>query len=156
MGLLDGILSSVAGSMLGGGQSPQEAGTGQLDALINSLGGSSQMRGGDLIGIVMTMVQQNGGLTGVLDMLRSNGLAQQADSWVGTGANVPVSGDQMNQVFGNSMLGNLASQLGTSESQVGSLLAQVLPELVNQLTPEGQVPDNHSELLAQGMALLRR
>ncbi len=104
----------------------------------------------------MAMVQQNGGLPGVIDKLRASGLGQQADSWVGTGANANVSPDQLSQAFGNTGLGNLAAQLGTSNGQAGSILSQILPELVNQLTPNGQVPDNHSDLLSQGLALLKR
>ena len=61
----------------------------------------------------------------------------------------------MQQVFGNSGLGNLAAQLGTSHGDASSMLARVLPEIVNQLTPQGRVPDNHSDLLSQGLAMLR-
>ena len=112
MGLLDGILNNVAGSVLGGGQ---QQGTNPLDALVNGLGSGSggQMRGNDLLGAVMSMVQQNGGLPGIVNMLRNSGLGQQADSWVSSGPNAGVSADQMTQVFGGSGLGNLASQLGT-------------------------------------------
>ena len=154
MGLLDGILGNMAGSVLGGGQS--QHGGNPLDAIVNSLGGGSQEGGANLLGGVMSLLQQNGGLTGVLNMLQSNGLQQQADSWVGTGPNAGVSADQMTQVFGSSGLGNLAAQLGTSQGQAGSILSQILPELVNQLTPNGQVPENHSDLISQGLALLRR
>lgn len=154
MGLLDGILSSVAGSVLSGGQSPQ--GTNPLDAVVSSLGAGSQMRSNDLLGAVMSLVQQNGGLPGVLNMLRNGGLGQQADSWVGTGPNAEVSSEQITQAFGGSGIGNLATQLGMSQGQAGSILSQILPELVNQLTPNGQIPDNHSDILAKGLELLRR
>ena len=90
MGLLDGILSNVAGSVLGGGQAQ---GASPLDALVNSLGAGNQKGGADLLGAVMAMVQQNGGLPGVIDKLRASGLGQQADSWVGTGPNAGVSPD---------------------------------------------------------------
>ena len=153
MGLLDGILSNVAGSVLGGGQAQ---GASPLDALVNSLGAGNQKGGADLLGAVMAMVQQNGGLPGVIDKLRASGLGQQADSWVGTGPNAGVSPDELTQALGNTGLGNLAAQLGTSNGQAGSILSQILPELVNQLTPNGQIPDNHSDLLSQGLALLRR
>jgi uncharacterized protein YidB (DUF937 family) len=148
MGLLDGIV----GSALGGTQSMQAGNP--LGSLLNSLGGS-QGRGGDLLTGVVGMIQQNGGLPGVLEMLRGSGMASQADSWVGTGANAEISADQVQQVFGNSGLGNLASQLGTSHGEASSMLAKVLPELVNQLTPQGQVPDNHGDLLSQGLAMFR-
>lgn len=153
MGLLDGILGNVAGSVLGGSQTQ---GANPLEAMLSNLGGGNQAGGANILGAVMSLVQQNGGLTGVLNMLQSGGLEQQAKSWVGTGANASVSADQISQVFGNAGLGNLAAQLGTSQGQAGSILSQVLPELVNQLTPNGQVPDNHNDLLSQGLAALLR
>jgi len=153
MGLLDGIVGNIAGSVLGGGQSQ---GANPLEAMLSNLGGGNQTGGANILGAVMSLVQQNGGLPGVLNMLQSSGLGQQADSWVGTGTNANVSADQISQVFGNAGLGNLAAQLGTSQGQAGSILSQVLPELVNQLTPNGQVPDNHNDLLSQGLAALLR
>jgi len=152
MGLLDGILGNVAGS-LGGGQSQ---GASPLDAVLGNLAGGNQTGGANILGAVMSLIQQNGGLPGVLNMLQSSGLGQQANSWVGTGANASVSADQISQVFGSAGLGNLAAQLGTSHGEAGSILSQVLPELVNQLTPNGQVPDNHNDLLSQGLAALLR
>ncbi len=154
MGLLDGILSSVAGSVLNSGQ--QQDGGNPLDVLVNSLGAGGQARGSDLLGAVMSIVQQNGGLPGIVNMLRNNGLGQQADSWVGTGPNAGVSAEQMTDVFGGSGLGNLASQLGTSPGQAGSILSQILPELVNQLTPNGQIPENHNDLVSQALSMLQR
>ncbi len=154
MGLLDGILSSVAGSVLNSGQ--QQDGGNPLDVLVNSLGAGGQARGNDLLGAVMSIVQQNGGLPGIVNMLRNNGLGQQADSWVGTGPNAGVSAEQMTDVFGGSGLGNLASQLGTSPGQAGSILSQILPELVNQLTPNGQIPENHNDLVSQALSMLQR
>jgi len=154
LGLLDEILGNVVGSVLGGSQSQQSANP--LGALINSLGGGNQAGGGNLLAAVMSMLQQNGGLSGVLDMFRGKGMAQEADSWVSTGPNAGVSADQVQQVFGGSALSNLATQLGTSQGQASSVLAQILPELINQLTPEGQVPENHGDLISQGLALLRR
>jgi uncharacterized protein YidB (DUF937 family) len=150
MGLLDGIAGNL-GSALGGDQSTQ--GGNPLGSLLNSLGGSQGQ--GHVLSAVMALIQQNGGLPRVLDMFRGSGLAQQADSWVSTGPNAELSGSQVEQVFGNSGVGNLASQLGTSQGDASSMLAKMLPEIVNQLTPQGRVPDNHSDLLSQGLAMLR-
>src|SRR5262245_13030836 len=116
MGLLDGIIGNVAGSGLGGDQSQ---GGNPLEALPGNLGGGNQTGGANILGAVMSLVQQNGGLSGVLNMLQSSGMGQQADSWVGTGANASVSADQMSQVFGGAGLGNLAAQLGTSQGEAG-------------------------------------
>jgi uncharacterized protein YidB (DUF937 family) len=152
MGLLDGILGGVVGSALGntpmggGGQNP-------LEALLGGLGGS-QGQGASLLTAAMSLLQQNGGLNGVLDSFRQSGMAQHADSWVSTGPNVGISGDQLQQVLGSSSIGNVASQLNMSHGQASSALAQVLPELINQLTPTGQVPSDHGDLISNGLAML--
>jgi uncharacterized protein YidB (DUF937 family) len=151
MGLLDGILGGVVGSALGntsmgGAQNP-------LGALLGGLAGG-QGQGANLLTAAMSLLQQNGGLNGVLDTFRQSGMAQHADSWVSTGTNIGISGDQLQQVLGSSSIGNVASQLNMSPGQASSALAQVLPELINQLTPNGQLPANHSDLISQGLSML--
>ena len=84
------------------------------------------------------MLQQQGGLGGVLGKFREAGMGAQADSWVGTGQNMNISPNQLEQVFGSGALSDIASKLGMSQDQAGSAMSQVLPELINQLTPQGQ------------------
>jgi len=153
MGLLDGILGNVVGSVLGGGVQQSQN---PLGSILGQLSGGNSSQSGNLMTAVMSMLQQHGGLESVLGMFRSNGMGQEADSWVGTGQNINVSADQIQQVFGKSALGDLANQLGMSHGQASSAMAQILPELVNQLTPNGQVPENHNDLLSQGLDMLSR
>ena len=137
MGLLDGLLGELMGSYLGESQQRSQFGSG------------NQTQGGNmLLQIALMMLQQNGGLEGVLGKFRQGGLAQQADSWVGTGKNMDVSGDQVQEVFGPSTMGDLASKLGMPTGQAGSVMAQILPELINQLTPQGQVPENSNQSIS--------
>jgi uncharacterized protein YidB (DUF937 family) len=152
MGLLDGLIGNVLGSMLGGNQ-----GQGQdpLGPILGRLGGSNQAQSGNLLlQLALSMLQQNGGLEGILGKFREGGLSQQADSWVGTGQNMNISADQLQQIFGSSTVSDLASRLGMSEQQAGSEMAQLLPEVINRLTPEGQVPENSNEEIAQGLSAL--
>jgi uncharacterized protein YidB (DUF937 family) len=152
MGLLDSILGDVMGSATGAtGQQAADP----LGSILASLAGGNQQQTGSLLAAAMSMLQQSGGLGGALDKLRSSGLGAQADSWVGTGANMPISPDQLQQAFGGSALGNIASQLGLSQGHAGSAMAQILPELINQLTPNGQMPDNAGALLSRGLSMLR-
>jgi uncharacterized protein YidB (DUF937 family) len=65
-----------------------------------------------------------------------------------------ISADQLQQIFGSSTISDLASQLGMSENQAGSAMAQVLPEVINRLTPDGQVPENSDEEIAKGLSTL--
>jgi uncharacterized protein YidB (DUF937 family) len=150
MGLLDSVIGNVVGSMLSGNQSQDS-----LGSVLSRFGGGNQAQSGNLIlQVVLSMLQQNGGLEGVLGKFRQGGMAQQADSWVSTGRNMNISADQLEQVFGSSRIRDLASQLGMSQDQAGSTMAEVLPEVINRLTPEGQVPANSNEEIAEGLSML--
>jgi uncharacterized protein YidB (DUF937 family) len=150
MGLLDGLIGNVVGSMLRGNQAQDS-----LGSVLGGLGGGNQQQGGNLLlQLALSMLQQNGGLEGVLGKFRQGGMAQQADSWVSTGQNMNISADQLQQVFGSSTISDLAAQLGMSEGQASSTMAQLLPEVINRLTPEGQVPENTNEEIAQGLSML--
>jgi uncharacterized protein YidB (DUF937 family) len=151
MGLLDSILGEVGAATGASGQQSSNP----LGSVLASLAGGNQQQTANLLAAAMSMLQQNGGLGGALEKLRSSGLGAQVDSWVGTGANMAVSPDQLHQAFGGSALGNVASQLGFSQGQAGSAMARILPELINQLTPNGQMPDNAGDLLSRGLSMLR-
>ena len=152
MGLLDGLIGNVLGSMLGGNQAQ---GQDPLGSVLGRLGGANQQQSGNLLlQLALSMLQQNGGLEGILGKFREGGLSQQADSWVGTGQNMNISADQLQQVFGSSTISDLASRLGMSEQQAGSGMAQLLPEIINRLTPEGQVPEYSNEEISRGLSAL--
>lgn len=154
MGLLDGLLGDVLGSAAGGGQS--RAVSNPLGSILNGLSGGSNNQGASLLTAAIALLQQNGGLSRVLEMFRGNGMADQADSWVSTGQNLGISEQQVQQVFGNSALGNMASQFGIPQGQMGNVLAQLLPEIVNQMTPQGQVPNDEQDILTQALGMLGR
>jgi uncharacterized protein YidB (DUF937 family) len=150
MGLLDGLLGNVVGSMFSGNQAQSP-----LGSVLGGFGGGNQQQSGNLLlQLALSMLQQNGGLEGVLGKFRQGGLGQQADSWVSTGQNMNISADQLRQVFGSSAISDLAAQLGMSEGQASSTMAQLLPDVINRLTPEGQVPANSNEEIAQGLSML--
>jgi uncharacterized protein YidB (DUF937 family) len=167
MGLFDGILGQVMSSSMGNataGNNPLAAilgnlsgagATNQNTAGTHSAGMSGMQSGGMILAAVVALVQQQGGLSAVLGKLQASGLGKHTDSWVGTGANIPVSSDDLHKALGGGALGNLAAQLGVPTQQAGGMLSQILPELVNQLTPQGQLPDNHADLLNKGLEMLR-
>ena len=136
MGLLDGLLGNVMGGMMGGDQ--------------------SQQGGNQLIQMVLQMLQQNGGIEGLLARMQQAGYGQQAQSWIGTGQNMPISPDALSQIFGQGQLGQIAQQLGLPQQDAAGGLAQMLPDVVDQMTPQGRVPDNSSDLVAQVLANLQR
>lgn len=118
---------------------------GLLDELLGSAAGGGQGGGGgmdmpQLMALVSQLLQQSGGLEGLLAKLQAGGLGEAAQSWVGSGANQPVSPDALGSALGPDLMGTLGGLLGGNGSQASSVLAQVLPGLVDQLTPQGRVP----------------
>jgi len=151
MGLLDGILGNVIGSMLSGNQ-----GENPLDAILGNFNRGSAGGGNPLMQIVLSLLQQIGGLEGVLAKFRDAGMGAHADSWVGTGQNMEISPDQLQQVFGSSTIGDVAAKLGVSQDEAGSTMSQILPELINQLTPQGQITPTGDDSIAAGLEALAR
>jgi uncharacterized protein YidB (DUF937 family) len=96
-----------------------------------------------------------GGLGGLLEQFQRMGYAEQANSWVGSGSNLPISPDIIAQVFGRDGLAQIASQAGLTESEASVGLSEILPEVVDRVTPQGQMPDLDS-LVASVDALQRR
>jgi uncharacterized protein YidB (DUF937 family) len=120
-----GLLDSVLGSVLGGGQ--QQGGA--LGSLLPVITGMLSNDG------------QQGGLGGLMEKFQQAGMSDQISSWVGKGENLPISGDQLSQVLGSGAISDIASKLGVDTSQAGGLLAQALPGIIDQLTPDGQAPE---------------
>jgi uncharacterized protein YidB (DUF937 family) len=159
-----GLLDSVLGSVLGGGGAQQSNPLMQLamQMLMSKAGGGAQGGLGGMLGGLMGGGQaaqaapDMGGLGGILDAFQKGGLGHLADSWVGTGENLPVNADQISQVFGQDKISQMASQLGMSNGDVSGGLAKILPELINHVTPNGQVPQDHSMIQdALGMLFKR-
>jgi uncharacterized protein YidB (DUF937 family) len=100
-----------------------------------------------VIAAVMTLINQHGGIGGLVQQFQNAGLGGVAQSWVSSGQNQPVSGAQVTQALGGAggALGQFAQQLGLDHGAAGALLAQVLPQVVDHLTPNGQVGE-HSQL----------
>mgnify|MGYP002381626960 CR=1 FL=1 len=81
-----------------------------------------------------------GGLGGLVDMLKKSGLGAQADSWVGKGTNQPVTPGQLGQGIDGGLLDQISAQTGIPKEELLTRLSQVLPSLVDQLTPNGSIP----------------
>ncbi|MCZ7562579.1 MAG: YidB family protein [Burkholderiales bacterium] len=120
--LLGQVLGRGAGSGAGGGQ-------GLEDLLGQVLGGG---RAGPGAG---------GGLGDLLDAFQRAGYGEQSRSWVGAGRNEPVPPDALERVFGHDALSQIAARAGLSERETSEGLSQLLPEVVDKVTPDGRVPD---------------
>ena len=136
MGMLDGLLDNLMGRTSGSQQGPQG--------------------GGQMIQMVLQLLQQNGGIEGVLQKMQQAGYGGNAQSWIGTGQNQAISPDALSKIFGQGQLGQIAQRLGMSHQEAAGGLAQALPEVVDQMTPQGKVPDNTDDLVAQALAILQK
>ncbi|ESQ93569.1 hypothetical protein ABAC460_00435 [Asticcacaulis sp. AC460] len=87
----------------------------------------------------------NGGLQDVVAKFQQNGAGELVQSWISSGANLPVSADQLQAVLGSDVVQQLAGQFGIDAKQ----LPAMLPEVINRLTPNGQLPDNLGEVLGK-------
>lgn len=129
---------------------------GFLDNLLGSFTGGSAQGQNPLLLAALQLIEQNGGLPGIISKFQQGGYGNQIGSWVGTGANMPISGGQLQEVLGSGAVGQIAQQLGLSHGDASSGLAQVLPQLIDKMTPTGQVTSDHGDMLQQVMAALSK
>ncbi|HEV7731600.1 MAG TPA: YidB family protein [Candidatus Binatia bacterium] len=134
---------------------------GLLDDLLgNVLGKDTEAAAGRNSGMAQAMLDllndpRVGGVDGLARQFQQNGLGDLVKSWIGTGQNEPISPDQVTQALGPERLGQVADRSGVSGSMVPALLAQLLPVLIDRLTPDGNVP-KQDQLTANGLDLLKR
>ena len=132
MGLLDEVIKGVAGKSLGGGgQNP-------------------------LMDIVLGLVTnpQTGGLQGLIQKFKEKGFGDAVSSWISTGENQSVSGDQIQHALGGNLIQQIAEQLGSSKTEISGSLSDLLPQIIDKLTPNGTLPDGDS--LQQGLNSLKK
>lgn len=110
---------------------------------------------GPLAKLAMELFQQYGGLPGILQTLKNGGLSEQVDSWVGQGANMRVNAAQIGAALGRSVLTGIAAKLNMTTDEVSSKIAEHLPDVVNQLTPNGVVENNPALIMSRLMGMLK-
>ena len=136
---------------------------GLLDSVMGALGnlqGGAPGGSADLVSAVVGMLgndAQSGGLGGLVSKFAQHGLGDVINSWIGTGQNQAIGADQLSNVLGSDAIAALAQKLGLSHGDMAGQLSQMLPQIIDQLTPHGQVPQgglgNVSDIL--GMLLKR-
>ncbi|WP_206389755.1 YidB family protein [Amnimonas aquatica] len=126
---------------------------GILDDVTSLLGNAGGQAGG-VLGAVQALISEQGGLQGLVQKLQSGGLGEQVKSWIGSGQNLPISAEQIQQVLGSPQVAAIAGKLGIDPQQAAAQVAQFLPGLIDKLTPNGQLPEG-GNLLAQGADLLK-
>ena len=148
MGLLDSVLGAVTNNAQGGG------GFADLIGMVSNnpqlMQAAASMLGND---------GGAGGLEGLVAKFQEAGLGDVIGSWIGSGQNQPISADQLANVLGSNALSGIASKLGVDPGVVAGQLANILPGLVDKLTPTGQSPagglGNAGDLMGALGALLK-
>jgi uncharacterized protein YidB (DUF937 family) len=121
--------------------------------LKQTLGGPEAEQSRLVNGIVDVLFSRGPGLAGLIDKFKNKGFGSQASSWISRGENIPVSPHQVEQVLGPELLQQIATKTGLPMETVKQKLSAVLPPVVDQLTPEGAIPEE--DILQQGLNFLR-
>ncbi|MBN1396618.1 MAG: DUF937 domain-containing protein [Bacteroidetes bacterium] len=127
-----GLLDSLFGKVLGGGK--------QQSNLVN-----------ELMGLLNN--QQIGGISGLVEKLSAKGLGDVVNSWISTGKNMPVSPQQIQNALGSDTISQIAAKLGVNTDKASKQVSNMLPQIVDRLTPGGKMPEG--DLMAKGMDLLK-
>jgi uncharacterized protein YidB (DUF937 family) len=124
-----------------------------FDAINNALGANEAHAG--LVTAAMEALggSSGSGLGGLVEAFQAKGLGDVVASWIGTGQNLPVTAEQIQSVLGSGIVQQLAARVGLPPEAASALLAQILPQAVDRLTPEGTVPAGG--LLGQVSGLVR-
>jgi uncharacterized protein YidB (DUF937 family) len=122
-----------------------------MDTVSSALGGGNTQ--GNIVSTIMELIGgQSGGLNGLIQQFTKGGLGDVISSWVGTGNNQPISADQVHSVLGSDTIKNLSSKLGIDTNNLTGQLSNLLPQIVDKLTPKGKVPEG--DIISQGKNLL--
>jgi uncharacterized protein YidB (DUF937 family) len=130
---------------------------GLLDNIVNSVKGASPTAGGSQSGLAAAVLSalssQGGGISSLVQQFTASGLGHVVQSWISTGQNLPISSEQIQSVLGSEQVQAIAAKAGISPEAAKAGLAQVLPQLVDHLTPNGEVPEG--DLMSKGVELLK-
>ena len=130
MGLLDSVAGAVAGKVMGNNQ-------------------------GGIAGMAVELFNQNGGIGGILDKFKAGGLGEVAASWVGTGANIAVSPEQISSVLGDGKIAEMAANMGVTPEVLSAQIAEHLPTVVDKMTPNGEVDADSGNTLSSILGMFK-
>lgn len=156
-----GLLDSVLGSVMQNGQAPQAGAQGGLAGMVGMVGMVGMLASNpQLIKAVAEMLGQEGALAGLISKFEQAGLGSVVQSWIGGGPNQAVSGAQITSALGSDFVSEVAGKIGVQPDDAAGQLAQFLPQIINQLTPDGQAPQqglgSSSDLMGMLGGLVQR
>ena len=154
-----GLLDSVLGAVMGGQQTQSSAAAGGgLGGIIGMVAANPQ-----ILSAITGMLSNDGsqgGLGGLMAKFQQAGMGDVVNSWVGKGENQSISGDQLTNVLGSDAISGMAAKMGMNSGDLAGQLSQMLPGLIDQLTPQGQAPagglGNAGDLMGMLGGLLKK
>jgi uncharacterized protein YidB (DUF937 family) len=114
---------------------------GLLDQVVGAIGGAKS--GGIqalLLQQLIAMLSQPGALAKLTNAFQQHGLGNLLQSWIGTGTNLPISAAQVQQVLGLGTVTDMASKAGVAAPEAASMIASLLPQVIDKVSPSGQAP----------------
>jgi uncharacterized protein YidB (DUF937 family) len=128
---------------------------GLFDSLASSMLGKLGGEKGAIAQVAVDVFNQNGGLPGVLEKFKAAGFADEVASWVGKGTNLQISAEQVTQVLGSATIQSAANKLGINASEISAKIAEYLPQVIDRMTPNGEVGKDSGNLLATLLGMLK-
>ncbi|MFZ2217707.1 MAG: YidB family protein [Rhodoferax sp.] len=113
-----------------------------FDSVMGAVSGHVQQQGGmaSVLGGLLANNGEAGGLDGLVEKFKQAGMADQVNSWIGNGQNLPISAEQISQILGSDVVRTVAAKLGIDPDQAAQQLSALLPGLIDKLTPHGEMP----------------
>lgn len=123
-----------------------------FDSIINSAEEKFGLgdKAGSLLSSLLALIASsaNGSFSGFIAKFRDAGLGDLVDSWITTGDNTPISNEQLKSALGEKTINSVAEQNGVEKETATSAMAYMMPQVIDVLTPDGEIPD-HEGLLSK-------
>jgi len=149
MSLMDDIFGAATGAARAPQPTPSDGTT------LPGLAGGDPAQAASVMGTMMEVLQQKGGLGGVLDAFRNSGMAAHADSWAADGPNMPVSGDQVEQALGSPIIEMIAARLGLSPDQAKATLSQLVPAITSRMAAHERATGQPADDLGKALDMFK-
>lgn len=124
--------------------------------LLDQIGGVSDGQPGkaEQLQTIMTWIEQQGGIQGIMEKFRNGGLGEIVESWISQQSNMAVSSEQITSVFGSPALQELGAKLGIDSQTASAMISEYLPKIVDGLSPQGETAAQ-GDLVSAGLNLLK-
>ena len=128
---------------------------GLFDSLASNMLGKLGGEKGAIAQVAIDLFNQNGGLPGVLQKFKAAGYEHEVDSWISKDSNLPIDAQQIIYALGSSTIQQAASKLNMNAQDISAKIAEYLPQVIDRMTPDGQLPREPINVLAALMSMMK-